>query len=119
MSQITLTLPADTLSSARALAAQTNRRVEEVIEEWVANGANSVPLNILSDEQILALADQTMSHQEQERLSALLDKNRENSLRASEKVELDELMLIYRQGLIRKAEAIKIAVQRGIKPLIS
>ncbi|MCP4110120.1 MAG: hypothetical protein GY749_32130 [Desulfobacteraceae bacterium] len=43
--------------------------------------------------------------------------NREGQLSETETRKLDELMQIYRHGLIRKGRAWKIAVERGLAPL--
>lgn len=32
---------------------------------------------------------------------------------------LDELMHLYRRGLVRKAQALKVAVERGLRPPLS
>jgi hypothetical protein len=70
----------------------------------------------LPDDQILALCDCRMDAGQQEELSYLLARNREGGFQRAEAVRLDELMQIYRQPLVRKAQALKVAVARGLKP---
>ena len=48
-------------------------------------------------------------------MDALLARNREGSLTSDERRRLDELMQVYRRGLIRKAQTIHVAVQRGLR----
>ena len=52
----------------------------------------------------------------QSELSDLLARLREGERGESERARLDELMLVYRRGLVLKARAIKEAVRRGLKP---
>lgn len=52
--------------------------------------------------------------------SDLLAGNREGQLNDAEFIKkLDELMQVYRHGLLRKARAFKVAVERGLKPAIN
>lgn len=69
----------------------------------------------LTDEQILALCDMRMS-QEQRELGKLLARNREGLLDDVERARLDGLMRIYRHGMVRKAQALKVAVERRLRP---
>jgi hypothetical protein len=57
-----------------------------------------------------------MGPEQQEELSRLLIGNREGLLPDAERERLEELMQVYRRGLIRKAQALKTAVTRGLKP---
>ena len=72
----------------------------------------------LSDIQILALCDSELSAQAQAQLSELLEKQRENQLQPFEVSQLENLLQCYRQGLVRKAEALKVAVERGLRPAL-
>jgi hypothetical protein len=49
-------------------------------------------------------------------LSDLLAQNGESELPPEKEQRCDELMLIYRQGLLLKAEALKVAVERKLIP---
>ncbi len=70
----------------------------------------------LTDEQVLALTKLQLDRPQQNQLSELLAKNREGTLTPIEKQQLDELMQLYRHGLVRKAEALKVAVARATAP---
>jgi hypothetical protein len=72
-------------------------------------------LTTLTDLQLLEVCNMQMLDDEQSELSALLAQNRENQLTPNGIERLEELMQIYRRGLVRKAEALKIAFQRGLK----
>jgi hypothetical protein len=45
--------------------------------------------------------------------------NREGQLDDQEANQLDELMQVYRSGLVRKARALKVAVERGLRPALN
>lgn len=48
-------------------------------------------------------------------LGDLLARNREGTLDAEGQRQLDELMRIYEHGLLRKSQALRVAVQRGLR----
>jgi len=102
--------------SATYLAARTERRVEDILAEWLDQAAVEPPAASLSDDEVLALCDLQMEPAEQAELSRLLSENREGALDDQGRIRLDELMRAYRRGLVRKAQAFKIAVQRGLRP---
>jgi hypothetical protein len=57
-----------------------------------------------------------MDANQNEELSDLLIRNQEEQLIETERQRLDDLMRIYRVGLVRKAQALKVAVERGLRP---
>lgn len=113
---VTLQLPNDLASTAHAVAEQARRPLEEVLLDWLAQTAASLPVESLTDEQVLALSQMEMTAEQQELLSHLLGKHQEGRLEKSEQHKLDQLMQLYRRGLIRKAEAFHVAVSRGLIP---
>ena len=116
---VTLELPEPLVESARAIAARTQRRVEDVLVEWLDRAAAEVPVTLLPDDQVLALRDLEMDATEQAELSELLASQREGQLAGDARVRLDTLLSIYRRGMVRKAEALKVAVERGLQPPLS
>jgi hypothetical protein len=64
----------------------------------------------------LALRDLQMSDELQAELSDLLARQRERTLDTPARGRLDELMSMYRRGLVRKAQAVTVAVERGLQP---
>jgi hypothetical protein len=65
---------------------------------------------------VLVLCDMQMDDARQMELSDLLADNREGALDGAKHKRLDELMLVYRRGTVRKAQALKMAVERGLRP---
>jgi hypothetical protein len=117
--KVTVELPEELAQRARAVAAQTCRPFEEVVVEWIARAGAEPPVECLADEELVALCDLQLGGEEQEELSELLARNREGELPEGERDRLDQLMGIYRRGLVRKAQALKTAVARGLKPRIA
>jgi hypothetical protein len=116
---VTLALPESLAQSARVVADRTNRRMEDVLVEWLGRAAADLPVESLPDEQVLALRDLQMSEAQQEELRALLAQQREKALDAAQRARLDELMATNRRGMVRKARALKVAVERGLQPPLS
>jgi hypothetical protein len=114
--KVTVELSEELAQRARAVAAQSHRRFEDVLVEWIDRAGTDLPVESLSDDDVLALCQLQLDGVQQEELSELLERNREGVLRDPERDRLDELMRIYRRGLVRKAQALKTAVARGLKP---
>ncbi len=120
MSQmIQLNLSDDILHRAREVAARTNRNLEDVLIDWIHHAAEELPVESLPDDQVLALADLHMDSRDQRELTRLLVLNRESQIDDRQRVRLDALMQVYRHGMTRKAQALKVAVERGLKPPLS
>jgi hypothetical protein len=113
--KVTIELPEDIACQVRAVACRTGRSVAEVLVEWIRRGAEPA-LELLPDEDLLAVCEGETGTAEQEELSDLLDRKREGTLQATERERLDELMRGYRAGLVRKAQALNLAVRRGLHP---
>ena len=116
---VTLELPDTVIQSARAIASQTDRRVEDVLIAWIDQAAADVPVESLPDDQVLALRDTQMKDAEQAELSDLLAQQREGTLNDIGRERLSTVMSTYRQGMVRKARALKVAVERGLQPPLS
>jgi hypothetical protein len=101
------------------VAARTRRRLEDVLIKWMDRTVTDLPVEYLPDDQVLALCDLQLEPVQQAELSQLLARNREGALSSTEISRLDALMQIYRRGLVRKAQAFNVAVQRGLRPLLS
>ncbi len=114
MVTITLNIPEATVRQAEVIAATTQRRVEDVLADWLDRAANEIPVDQLPDAEVRQLAAMQLSAAQQDELSDLLDRQRENTLDDAQRARLDALMQIYRRGLVRKAEAVKVAVERGL-----
>ena len=87
--------------------------------EWLARAAADVPVEDLPDAEVLALRDLQLDAADQAELSTLLARQREGEISDDERRRLDALMRSYRQGMVRKAWALKVAVDRGFQPSLS
>lgn len=113
---ITLELPDKIVENAQQTAEQTQRSLAEVLLTWLDRAADESPIAGLSDEQILSLTKLQMDEASQSELSELLAQNREDSLDTPSSQRLEQLMGVYRYNLVRKAEAFKVATERGLIP---
>jgi len=114
--KVTVEVPDELARRARAVAEQMHCQFEEVLVEWMDRAVAEPAMELLPDKEILALVDMQMDAGQQEELDDLLAGNREGELEDAERERLDALMQIYRRGLVRKAQALRIAVARGLKP---
>jgi hypothetical protein len=69
---VTLDLPDELARQVRAAAEQTHRRIEDVLVGWLGRAAADIPIDALSDDQVLALCDVQMDESQQAELHELL-----------------------------------------------
>jgi hypothetical protein len=119
--QLTLTLPDNVVQRAQWWAARTGRDVAEIVV-GAANlslplleGDTAADLDALTDVQIMTLTHLQMDPTQDACLSILLEQQQAALLTPDERAELEELMLHYEIGLLRKAEALAEAVRRGLR----
>jgi hypothetical protein len=126
--QITITLPDEVYQRAERFAKLANRDLASVLADTIQlsippaspEAANLEPVSELSDEQVMALTELQMEPEQDTRLSDLLDRQQSGILTDTERLELQTLMQIYQEGLLRKATALSEAVKRGLmEPLSS
>ena len=116
--EVTLQVSDKLIKQAALYAVRKKRRVEEVLSDWLEGVFQDKFTDKMSDAEILALTKIQISSEEQERLSDLLFRNRETGLSLDEQQELDLLIEISERNMLRKSEALRIAVERGlINPL--
>ena len=72
------------------------------------------PVDMLLNEEVLALTKLQLPAEQQEMLSSLLARNQDDVLTAEERQQLDSLIRLYEGGLLHKAQALRVAVQRGL-----
>jgi hypothetical protein len=113
--QLTVEIPDDLARRAKALAAVSNRRLEDAVVEWIDRAVAEPDLADLPDAKVLELCDATLDDARQRELSDLLGRWREGELAETEERRLDELMAVYRRGLVLKARAAHEAVARGLR----
>jgi hypothetical protein len=121
--RVVVTLPDDVYRRVEQLAQLTNRDVADLLADTITLSLS--PLDIftqsvqavtsLSDEDVLALTELQMLPAQDRRLSALLQKQQAQALSDPERTELLALMQVYQEGLLRKAQALREAVRRGLR----
>jgi hypothetical protein len=111
---LTVELPDELARRARSLAAAGNRRLEDAVIDWISQAVAEPEIEALPDDELLARCDADLARALQDELSGLLSDAREDTLAASGRVRLDELMTVYRRGMVEKARALRAAVARGL-----
>ncbi len=115
--EITLTLPEPIYRSAERLAEGAQRSVQHVLIELLSEALaawEEEPVTSLNDEELLQLCNLQMKPEQSQRLSELLEKQRERQLTDDERPELWALMRVYERALVRKSEALAEAAKRGL-----
>lgn len=112
--QITIEVSEQVWRRASILAEQKSRQPEDVLEEWLEETVAETRIEDLSDEEVLALTESRFDDERQRDFSRLLERNREGISDDSEKRELDQMMQIYENGLLRKSKALRVAVERDL-----
>ncbi|NEP13813.1 MAG: hypothetical protein F6J92_25125 [Symploca sp. SIO1A3] len=124
--QITINLPDEVYQRAERFARLANRDVASILADTISISIPDIrtdtlelePFPNLSDEQVLALTELQMEPEQDARLSELLDRQQAALLVEDERLELQTLMQVYQEGLLRKATALSEVVKRGlIEPL--
>jgi hypothetical protein len=126
MTKITLNLPDEVYRRAEHLAQMVNRNVTEVLTEALAlylspispqsSDSTLIPsVASLSDDEVLALSELQMPPDQDYQLSTLLDRQQAGILSDTERSYLTALMQVYQEKLLLKAQALREAVQRGLR----
>ena len=113
--QVTIQVSEQVIRQAAQVAARTHQSVEDVLAAWLESATTERPVEELSDDDVLALAELRLTDEQDASLSELLERNREGALDADGQREWDEMMRLYEHGLLRKSQALKVAVQRGLR----
>jgi len=122
--RVVVTLQDDVYRRVERLAQLTNRDVADLLADTIT--ISLTPLDVstgsirdvasLTDEEVQKLADLQMLPAQDRRLSALLQKQQAQDLSVHERSELLTLIQVYQEGLVRKAQALREAVRRGLRP---
>lgn len=124
--KITITLPDEIYQRAERFAYLANRDVASILSDTIKHSIPPVSTSVnsfesvstLTDKQVLALTELQMEAEQDTRLSELLDCQQADTLNQDERLELQTLMQVYQEGLLRKATALSEAVRRNlIEPL--
>jgi len=100
--QVTIQVSEHLIRQAAQVAAQTQRSVEDILAAWLESVTTERPVEELSDDEVLALAELHLTDEQDASLSELLGRNREGTLDADSQRGLDEMMRLYELGLLRK-----------------
>jgi hypothetical protein len=124
--QVTLDIPNVVYERAEKHAAIQHRQLPEVLTDWlVGSVSDDVALNSvagvrsLPDDVVLRMSTMQPTEAQETRMSALLERQRESQISASERVELAELASLYDAGLSLKSAALAEAVRRGLRSPLS
>jgi antitoxin component of RelBE/YafQ-DinJ toxin-antitoxin module len=104
---------------ASQVATQRDLPVEEVLSDLLESAINELPVDSLSNDEVLALSEMKLSDEQDATLSDLLARQRENQLDNEGRRQLNELMRVYERSLLRKAQALRISVERGLREPLS
>jgi len=121
--EVTLNLPENVYHQAARLAQLLNRDVPHVLADTLTGALASLgtsavdltPIAELSDNELLGVAELRISAEPGERLGVLLEHQQSGPLNELERSELAALMQIYHECLVRKAQALREAVRRGLR----
>jgi len=121
--RVVVTLQDDVYRRVERLAQLTHRDVAELLAETItlllpALDVSTEPVpavTALSDEEVLALTALQLPPAQDRRLSTLLQQQQAQELSAPERAELVALMQFYQEGLLRKAQALRETVRRGLR----
>ncbi len=121
--QVTLTLSNELYEQAQRWATVTQQGLQDALEDALSIALTPMydapqmeePVTSLSDEEVLALCEIKMDQTQGQRLSRLLEKQREGALSDEERRELQALIQLYNYLWIRQSRALAEAVRRGLR----
>jgi predicted transcriptional regulator len=114
--QITLNLPDEVYHQAELLAQQRQRSVSEILVETLEIFLlpTAKPVSALSDSEVIALTQLRLQPFQEQRLNELLDRQQSGTITSVEHEELQTLIHIYEDQLLRQAQSLNEAVRRGL-----
>lgn len=126
MTDYVISIPEKLYDKARRVAEQTARPVDEVIRARLEQSLDEMPLDLpdderaelralvyLSDDALWTMAREQMASEKQERMQVLMDKNTFGTITDEEYDELTQLVELGQRLTLRKAEAMKLLLDRG------
>jgi hypothetical protein len=121
--QVVVTLPDDVYRRVERHAHLASRDVADVVADTLALsllpvGLPTEPVRVITelpDAELLELVELEMPPAQDQTFSRLLQKQQEGRLSDQERSELVSLMQLYQEGLLRKAQALREAVRRGLR----
>lgn len=113
---VTLELSDELAERLRSYSAARRRRLEDVVVDWIGRAMAELSVELMPDDELLALCDATFDEARQAELTQLLARQSEGEPPQVDQRRLDELLVDYRKGLVSKARAWRTAVERGLRP---
>lgn len=102
---ISLDLPEEVAQSAETAAKQRQTRLEAILSRWITQGMVEQGVSALVTPSATLPTDLQIPAEQQRELRELLWRG-EADLSSNEYLRLDELLRIYRQTLVRQAQAV-------------
>ena len=118
--QLTLDLPENLVARVQTIALRAGQSVNDLLAESIELSLKpwgtvlDGDIHQCGDEDVLKACDLELSMSDDRRLTELLQQQAQ-TLAVGEQAELDSLMQVYQEGLVRKAEALREAVRRGVR----
>lgn len=119
--QLTLDLPENLVARAQTIALRAGQSVNDLLAESIELSLKpwgtvlEGDIHECSDEDVLKACGLELSTEDDRRLTELLQRQQAEALAVSEQSELASLIQVYQEGLVRKAEALREAVRRGLR----
>ena len=126
MSDYLVSIPQTLYDRVRRVAEQTARPVDEVIRTRLTQSLDDSPLDLpdaersellalayLADDTLWTIAREQMPAMKQSRLQSLMDGNTFGTIHDDELAELHALVELGQRLTLRKAEAMKLLMDRG------
>lgn len=122
---ITVTLPESIFRRLQRTAELTFHSVDEIIAKMVNFTLKSPPnlpadladelaaMSLFTDDALWAAAESSLAPANERRLSQLIYASKERSLTTPESAELEHLLQLYDQAVLRRAHVLAILNERG------
>ncbi len=125
--EVTLMLQEGLVEYAKRFGQATQRDVGEVLADALAMMWSTIdtlsdlepPVAMLSDDEVLSLANSKMGPVQNKRLGELQARGKVEGLTEAERAELLALLHIYQTGQLRKSEGLAEAVRRGLRQALT
>ena len=121
--EVRITLHDAVYRRAKRLAEVSNRNIGDLLAQAIELSLPPVgeanedykPVSQLPDREVLELSEMQMNAQQERRFRKLLNKQQAGRLSSVEESQLLALMQNYQEKLLRKAQALREAVRRGLR----
>ena len=121
--RVEVDLPEEVYRCAERLAQSSHRPIAEILVEPLTLSLPSLEtlaaatdsVTNLADDALLQMTELQLPPDQDRQLSVLLDKQQAGQISSAEKTELQSLMQLYQEGLLRKSQALAEAVRRGLR----